>query len=131
MESTEMETETLEHSPPTSLVPRVHVIVAQKVVTHNPLLPELLRKGNENDGQNSAPATTTSTTTTTTTSVGEDADTAEKTASTMKELTASKEAKATLTSLLKTLLLGDALAAEYLLCHLVSSVHRYVYVWIM
>ena len=123
MESTEMETETLEHSPPTSLVPRVHVIVAQKVVTHNPLLPELLRKGNENDGQNSAPATTT---TTTTTSVGEDADTAEKTASTMKELTASKEAKATLTSLLKTLLLGDALAAEYLLCHLVSSVHRYV-----
>ena len=42
-----------------------------------------------------------------------------------KELAELKDAKAELTTLFTTLLLGDQLAAEYLLCHLISSVHRY------
>ena len=42
-----------------------------------------------------------------------------------KELAELKDATAELTTLFTTLLLGDQLAAEYLLCHLISSVHRY------
>ena len=41
------------------------------------------------------------------------------------ELAELKDATAELTTLFTTLLLGDQLAAEYLLCHLISSVHRY------
>ena len=42
-----------------------------------------------------------------------------------RELANLANAKAELMALLKTLLMGDALAAEYLLCHLISSVHRW------
>ena len=44
MEFTEMETETHLQSPPTSLVPRLHVIFADKICHNNPLLsPEIRR----------------------------------------------------------------------------------------
>ena len=41
-----------------------------------------------------------------------------------KELAALKDVQSELTTMLKELLLGDELAAQYLLCHLISSVHR-------
>ena len=39
----EMETETQLQSPPTSLVPRIHVIFADKIALNNPLLPPRIK----------------------------------------------------------------------------------------
>ena len=41
-----------------------------------------------------------------------------------KQLSVLKDVQSELTAMLKELLLGDELAAQYLLCHLISSVHR-------
>ena len=43
MEMSEMETEVLLQSPPTSLVPRIHVIFADKIAVNNPLLPKEIK----------------------------------------------------------------------------------------
>ena len=53
-----------------------------------------------------------------------DAVKAARDAAVTKELANLLDAKEEMMALLKTLLMGDALAAQYLLCHLVSSVHR-------
>lgn len=44
MECTDMAEEQRVHSPPASLVPRIHVILAQKLQHINPLLPTCLNK---------------------------------------------------------------------------------------
>jgi len=113
MEFCEMETETMLQSPPTSLVPRLHVIYADKIHANNPLLPAELRhhvandvNDNNNGDNKDAP-------------VGAK----EREVLIAKELAELKDATAELTTLFTTLLLGDQLAAEYLLCHLISSVH--------
>ena len=43
MDMCEMETETQLQSPPTSLVPRLHVIYADKIAVNNPLLPPQIK----------------------------------------------------------------------------------------
>jgi len=112
MEFTEMETETHLQSPPTSLVPRLHVIFADKICHNNPLLSPEIRRAvgardqNENQDEKKNDATSN-----------------ERDALIAKELAALKDVQSELTTMLKEVLLGDELAAQYLLCHLISSVH--------
>lgn len=113
MDLSEMETETLLQSPPTSLVPRLHVIFKRKIRLNNPHLDDAVRIDDDNNNNNEENAV----------DGGADAAKVSRDSSVAKELAELKEAKGELTALLKTLLMGDALAAEYFLCHLVSSVH--------
>ncbi|CAJ1066587.1 mini-chromosome maintenance complex-binding protein [Xyrichtys novacula] len=77
------------HSPPASLVPRLHMIYAKQVPNNNPLLPS---------------------------DVLED----KTLSSTLSEMAS---VKAELHTYLTHVLLGDALAAEYLILHLISNVY--------
>jgi len=113
MELSEMETETLLQSPPTSLVPRLHVIFKRKIRLNNPHLDDAVRIDDDNNNNNEENSVDGSA----------DAVKVSRDSSVAKELAELTEAKAELTALLKPLLMGDALAAEYFLCHLVSSVH--------
>ncbi|EMP31682.1 Mini-chromosome maintenance complex-binding protein [Chelonia mydas] len=80
------------HSPPASLVPRIHVILAQKLQHINPLLPACL---NEEESKSFV-------------------------SSFMMELS---PLRAELLGFLTHALLGDSLAAEYLILHLISTVY--------
>uniref|UniRef100_A0A8D2JFQ8 Mini-chromosome maintenance complex-binding protein n=1 Tax=Varanus komodoensis TaxID=61221 RepID=A0A8D2JFQ8_VARKO len=80
------------HSPPASLVPRIHVILAQKLQHINPLLPACL---NEEESRSFI-------------------------SSFMTELS---PVRAELLGFLTHALLGDSLAAEYLILHLISTVY--------
>uniref|UniRef100_A0A673JUZ1 Mini-chromosome maintenance complex-binding protein n=1 Tax=Sinocyclocheilus rhinocerous TaxID=307959 RepID=A0A673JUZ1_9TELE len=86
-------TETVEeqrvHSPPASLVPRLHMLYAQPLVHNNPLLPS---SAPENDGDR-------------------------KTSSLLRIF------RAELHTYLTHVLMGDSLAAEYLILHLISNVY--------
>ncbi|KAK7500684.1 hypothetical protein BaRGS_00007928 [Batillaria attramentaria] len=77
------------HTPPPSLVPRLHAVLIRKLVHNNPLLPRDLTPDQ-----------------TAVTALRSEAD----------------QLRKELLSVLEHTLCGDALAAEYLLCHLVSSV---------
>ncbi|NXX69705.1 MCMBP protein, partial [Spizella passerina] len=81
------------HSPPASLVPRIHVILAQKLQHINPLLPACLNE--------------------------EESKTCEFVSNFMSELS---PVRAELLGFLTHALLGDSLAAEYLILHLISTV---------
>ncbi|KAB1270878.1 Mini-chromosome maintenance complex-binding protein [Camelus dromedarius] len=81
MECTDTAEEQRVHSPPASLVPRIHVVLAQKLQHINPLLPACLNKEE------------------------------------------SKTFRAELLGFLTHALLGDSLAAEYLILHLISTVY--------
>lgn len=81
------------HSPPASLVPRLHALLAHKLDHSNPLLPVSLQGGEE--AKNYA-------------------------ASFASELPA---VRAELLGFLTHMLLGDSLAAEYLILHLISTVY--------
>ncbi|XP_071985601.1 mini-chromosome maintenance complex-binding protein [Engystomops pustulosus] len=89
--------ETLEeqraHSPPTSLVPRIHAIVIQKLPHTNPLIPS---------------------------SVCESEASKQSVSSFMSELSS---VRSDLLGFLTHALLGDGLAAEYLILHLISTVY--------
>ncbi|XP_053548632.1 mini-chromosome maintenance complex-binding protein [Bombina bombina] len=80
------------HSPPTSLVPRIHAILAHKLQHNNPLLPPSLE---EPEGKLFV-------------------------SSFMSELSS---VRAELLGFLTHVLLGDSLAAEYLILHLISTVY--------
>ncbi|XP_058043468.1 mini-chromosome maintenance complex-binding protein isoform X1 [Ahaetulla prasina] len=80
------------HSPPASLVPRIHVILAQKLQHINPLLPACL---NEEESKNFV-------------------------SSFMSELS---PVRAELLGFLSHAFLGDSLAAEYVILHLISTVY--------
>ncbi|XP_032631492.1 mini-chromosome maintenance complex-binding protein [Chelonoidis abingdonii] len=80
------------HSPPASLVPRIHVILAQKLQHINPLLPACL---NEEESKSFV-------------------------SSFMMELS---PLRAELLGFLTHALVGDSLAAEYLILHLISTVY--------
>ncbi|KGL90557.1 Mini-chromosome maintenance complex-binding protein, partial [Charadrius vociferus] len=80
------------HSPPASLVPRIHVILAQKLQHINPLLPACL---NEEESKTFV-------------------------TNFMSELS---PVRAELLGFLTHALLGDSLAAEYLILHLISTVY--------
>ncbi|XP_077206047.1 mini-chromosome maintenance complex-binding protein isoform X1 [Paroedura picta] len=80
------------HSPPASLVPRIHVILAQKLQHINPLLPACL---NEEESKSFV-------------------------SSFMSELS---PVRAELLGFLTHAFLGDSLAAEYLILHLISTVY--------
>ncbi|KFP18174.1 Mini-chromosome maintenance complex-binding protein, partial [Egretta garzetta] len=80
------------HSPPASLVPRIHVILAQKLQHINPLLPACL---NEEESKTFV-------------------------SNFMSELS---PVRAELLGFLTHALLGDSLAAEYLILHLISTVY--------
>ncbi|NWW73569.1 MCMBP protein, partial [Climacteris rufus] len=82
------------HSPPASLVPRIHVILAQKLQHINPLLPACLNE--------------------------EESKTCEFVSNFMSELS---PVRAELLGFLTHALLGDSLAAEYLILHLISTVY--------
>ncbi|NWR76053.1 MCMBP protein, partial [Centropus unirufus] len=82
------------HSPPASLVPRIHVILAQKLQHINPLLPACLNE--------------------------EESKTCEFISNFMAELS---PVRAELLGFLTHALLGDSLAAEYLILHLISTVY--------
>uniref|UniRef100_A0A8C5LEL7 Mini-chromosome maintenance complex-binding protein n=1 Tax=Jaculus jaculus TaxID=51337 RepID=A0A8C5LEL7_JACJA len=82
------------HSPPASLVPRIHVILAQKLQHINPLLPTCLNK--------------------------EESRACKFVSSFMSELS---PVRAELLGFLTHALLGDSLAAEYLILHLISTVY--------
>ncbi|KFO70904.1 Mini-chromosome maintenance complex-binding protein [Cuculus canorus] len=82
------------HSPPASLVPRIHVILAQKLQHINPLLPACLNE--------------------------EESKTCEFISNFMSELS---PVRAELLGFLTHALLGDSLAAEYLILHLISTVY--------
>ncbi|KAF6110046.1 minichromosome maintenance complex binding protein [Phyllostomus discolor] len=82
------------HSPPASLVPRIHVVLAQKLQHLNPLLPACLNK--------------------------EESKTCKFVSSFMSELS---PVRAELLGFLTHALLGDGLAAEYLILHLISTVY--------
>ncbi|NXG13644.1 MCMBP protein, partial [Grallaria varia] len=82
------------HSPPASLVPRIHVILAQKLQHINPLLPACLKE--------------------------EESKTCEFVSNFMSELS---PVRAELLGFLTHALLGDSLAAEYLILHLISTVY--------
>ncbi|KFW94376.1 Mini-chromosome maintenance complex-binding protein, partial [Phalacrocorax carbo] len=82
------------HSPPASLVPRIHVILAQKLQHINPLLPACLNE--------------------------EESKTCEFVSNFMSELS---PVRAELFGFLTHALLGDSLAAEYLILHLISTVY--------
>ncbi|KFV62861.1 Mini-chromosome maintenance complex-binding protein, partial [Dryobates pubescens] len=79
------------HSPPASLVPRIHVILAQKLQHINPLLPACLNEESKTFVSNF-----------------------------MSELS---PVRAELLGFLTHALLGDGLAAEYLILHLISTVY--------
>ncbi|XP_065815360.1 mini-chromosome maintenance complex-binding protein [Labrus bergylta] len=87
----EMAEEQRVHSPPTSLVPRLHMLYAKQLSNNNPLLPSATL---ENDS--SFLSTT---------------------------LSEMASVKAELHTYLTHVLLGDTLAAEYLILHLISSVY--------
>ncbi|XP_053162132.1 mini-chromosome maintenance complex-binding protein isoform X1 [Hemicordylus capensis] len=80
------------HSPPASLVPRIHVILAQKLQHTNPLLPACLN----------------------------DEESKSFVSSFMSELSS---VRAELLGFLTHAFLGDSLAAEYLILHLISTVY--------
>ncbi|KAM6444145.1 mini-chromosome maintenance complex-binding protein isoform 2-T3 [Liasis olivaceus] len=80
------------HSPPASLVPRIHVILAQKLQHINPLLPACL---NEEESKSFV-------------------------SSFMSELS---PVRAELLGFLTHAFLGDSLAAEYVILHLISTVY--------
>ncbi|XP_025055949.1 mini-chromosome maintenance complex-binding protein isoform X1 [Alligator sinensis] len=80
------------HSPPASLVPRIHVILAQKLQHINPLLPACLKEEESKSFVSSF----------------------------MSELS---PVRAELLGFLTHALLGDSLAAEYLILHLISTVY--------
>ncbi|XP_077933187.1 mini-chromosome maintenance complex-binding protein isoform X3 [Halichoerus grypus] len=82
------------HSPPASLVPRIHVVLAQKLQHINPLLPACLNK--------------------------EESKTCKFVSGFMSELS---PVRAELLGFLTHALLGDSLAAEYLILHLISTVY--------
>ncbi|XP_057197901.1 mini-chromosome maintenance complex-binding protein [Triplophysa rosa] len=79
------------HSPPASLVPRLHMLYAQPLVHNNPLLPS-----------------------------GATEEKGDYISSFLRELPA---VRAELLTYLTHLLLGDSLAAEYLILHLISNVY--------
>ncbi|XP_053306311.1 mini-chromosome maintenance complex-binding protein [Spea bombifrons] len=81
------------HSPPASLVPRIHAIVTQKLQHINPLMPADLR------------------------------DTEEGKRFFCSFLSEAASVRAELLGFLTQALLGDGLAAEYVLLHLISSVY--------
>ncbi|KAM3913776.1 mini-chromosome maintenance complex-binding protein [Leptodactylus fuscus] len=81
------------HSPPTSLVPRIHAIVIHKLSHTNPLIPS---------------------------SVNETVDSKQCVASFLSELSS---VRSDLLGFLTHVLLGDSLAAEYLILHLISTVY--------
>lgn len=91
------------HSPPSSLVPRLHVIHHHKIDVNNPLLPSNLKHKHATDVATSQNGV----------------DLAELHCG-PGEMVGAKES---LLTLLEALLMGDALAARYLLCHLISGVH--------
>ncbi|OWK07508.1 MCMBP [Cervus elaphus hippelaphus] len=93
MECTDMAEEQRVHSPPASLVPRIHVVLAQKLQHINPLLPACLNK--------------------------EESKTCKFVSGFMSELS---PVRAELLGFLTHALLGDSLAAEYLILHLISTV---------
>ncbi|XP_068955201.1 mini-chromosome maintenance complex-binding protein isoform X3 [Petaurus breviceps papuanus] len=80
------------HSPPASLVPRIHVILAQKLQHINPLLPAYLKEEESKSFISGF----------------------------MSELS---PVRAELLGFLTHALLGDSLAAEYLILHLISTVY--------
>ncbi|XP_059517605.1 mini-chromosome maintenance complex-binding protein isoform X3 [Myotis daubentonii] len=94
MECTDTAEEQRVHSPPASLVPRIHVVLAQKLQHINPLLPASLNK--------------------------EESKTCKFVSSFMSELS---PVRAELLGFLTHALLGDSLAAEYLILHLISTVY--------
>ncbi|NWH20722.1 MCMBP protein, partial [Grus americana] len=89
------------HSPPASLVPRIHVILAQKLQHINPLLPACL---NEEESKTCEYLNLTSL----------------FVSNFMAELS---PVRAELLGFLTHALLGDSLAAEYLILHLISTVY--------
>ncbi|NXX76386.1 MCMBP protein, partial [Urocolius indicus] len=89
------------HSPPASLVPRIHVILAQKLQHINPLLPACL---NEEESKTCEYPNLTSL----------------FVSNFMSELS---PVRAELLGFLTHALLGDSLAAEYLILHLISTVY--------
>ncbi|NXN67927.1 MCMBP protein, partial [Himantopus himantopus] len=89
------------HSPPASLVPRIHVILAQKLQHINPLLPACL---NEEESKTCEYLYLTSL----------------FVSNFMSELS---PVRAELLGFLTHALLGDSLAAEYLILHLISTVY--------
>ncbi|NXE84781.1 MCMBP protein, partial [Cochlearius cochlearius] len=89
------------HSPPASLVPRIHVILAQKLQHINPLLPACL---NEEESKTCEYLHLTSL----------------FVSNFMSELS---PVRAELLGFLTHALLGDSLAAEYLILHLISTVY--------
>ncbi|KAK2493804.1 hypothetical protein MC885_001160 [Smutsia gigantea] len=94
MECTDTAEEQRVHSPPASLVPRIHVILAQKLQHINPLLPACLGKG--------------------------ESGACKLVSGFMSELS---PVRAELLGFLTHALLGDSLAAEYLILHLISTVY--------
>uniref|UniRef100_G1SH39 Mini-chromosome maintenance complex-binding protein n=1 Tax=Oryctolagus cuniculus TaxID=9986 RepID=G1SH39_RABIT len=94
MECTDAAEEQRVHSPPASLVPRIHVVLAQKLQHINPLLPTCLNK--------------------------EESKACKFVSSFMSELS---PVRAELLGFLTHALLGDSLAAEYLILHLISTVY--------
>uniref|UniRef100_A0A5F9CA12 Mini-chromosome maintenance complex-binding protein n=1 Tax=Oryctolagus cuniculus TaxID=9986 RepID=A0A5F9CA12_RABIT len=92
MECTDAAEEQRVHSPPASLVPRIHVVLAQKLQHINPLLPTCLNKEESKAFVSSF----------------------------MSELS---PVRAELLGFLTHALLGDSLAAEYLILHLISTVY--------
>eukprot|EP00069_Balaena_mysticetus_P020629 bmy_02827T0 len=92
MECTDTAEEQRVHSPPASLVPRIHVVLAQKLQHINPLLPACLNKEESKTFVSSF----------------------------MSELS---PVRAELLGFLTHALLGDSLAAEYLILHLISTVY--------
>ncbi|NXV18569.1 MCMBP protein, partial [Cepphus grylle] len=101
MECMDMAEEQRVHSPPASLVPRIHVILAQKLQHINPLLPACL---NEEESKTCEYLNLTSL----------------FVSNFMSELS---PVRAELLGFLTHALLGDSLAAEYLILHLISTVY--------
>ncbi|NXD65828.1 MCMBP protein, partial [Eolophus roseicapillus] len=101
MESMDTAEEQRVHSPPASLVPRIHVILAQKLQHINPLLPACL---NEEESKTCEYLNLTSV----------------FVSNFMSELS---PVRAELLGFLTHALLGDSLAAEYLILHLISTVY--------
>ncbi|NXJ63139.1 MCMBP protein, partial [Rostratula benghalensis] len=101
MESMDTAEEQRVHSPPASLVPRIHVILAHKLQHINPLLPACL---NEEESKTCEYLNLTSL----------------FVSNFMSELS---PVRAELLGFLTHALLGDSLAAEYLILHLISTVY--------
>uniref|UniRef100_A0AAR2KU90 Mini-chromosome maintenance complex-binding protein n=1 Tax=Pygocentrus nattereri TaxID=42514 RepID=A0AAR2KU90_PYGNA len=92
-ESMETVEEQRAHSPPASLVPRIHMLYAQPLKHNNPLLPS---------------------------AVSEDKGACRFLSGVLSELTS---VRSELLTYLTHIFLGDSLAAEYLILHLISSVY--------